>query len=172
MISIQNGNHPAFKIIVKKYLNQAVRVATRIVSNKSIAEEIVQETFLKVWERANLWEKRKSKFKTWFFRILKNACLDFLRKKSLDFTENNQNIIDASQYNEINLIEKQTAFIVQKEINNLKQNHKAALIFFYYEGFKIREIAEIIGKSEKAIESILIQSRKKLKKKLKNHKLL
>ena len=45
MISIQNGNHLVFKLLVEKYLDQAVRVAVRFLNNKSIAEDVVQETF-------------------------------------------------------------------------------------------------------------------------------
>ena len=168
MISIQNGNHLVFKLLVEKYLDQAVRVAVRFLNNKSIAEDVVQETFLKVWKKANLWNEKKAKFKIWFYRILKNSCIDILRKKREIFCEIENTIIDESQYSDSNLIEKERAKIIQQEISSLKNSYKVVLLLFYYEGFKVKEIAKILKKNQKATESLLLRAKQKLKQSLKD----
>ncbi len=169
MISVQNGNHSAFKLIVEKYLEISSRIALRLINNRAIAEEVVQDSFLKVWEKAQLWDEKKASFKTWFYRILRNKCIDYLRKKRESFLDVDIDIIDETQYSDDNFFKKEEAKIVQQEITALKEVQKTAIILFYYENFKIKEIAKILNKKEKAVESLLFRAKTKLKKSFKKY---
>jgi len=78
---LQEGEHAAFTILVQRHASRFYRVAYRFVSNRAEAEDIVQDAFLKLWERPNMWQAGKNTaFTTWFHRVVINLCLDRTRK--------------------------------------------------------------------------------------------
>ena len=79
---IQEGSHEAFTILVNRHSNRFYSIAYRLVSSKGDAEDIVQEAFLKLWNRPNLWDPGKgAKFTTWSYRVVINLSLDHRKKK-------------------------------------------------------------------------------------------
>jgi RNA polymerase sigma-70 factor (ECF subfamily) len=88
---IQRDNQ-AFSILVRRHSDLFYRAAYKVVMNKEDAEDIVQNAFLKIWDRPKLWKDGKgAAFKTWFYKIVMNSCIDFKRKKKeitgFDFSE-------------------------------------------------------------------------------------
>ena len=75
-----NRDQNAFRILVDSYSGYAFSVAFRIVNDEEESKDIVQETFLTVWDRIEHFNPEK-KFSNWLYRIVVNKCLDFLRKK-------------------------------------------------------------------------------------------
>jgi len=79
---IQEGSHEAFTTLVDRHSNRFYRIVYRLVSSKDDAEDIVQEAFLKLWGRPNLWDpSKRAKFTTWFYRVVINLCFDHRKKK-------------------------------------------------------------------------------------------
>ena len=79
---VQSGNQEAFAEIVHRHSKRFYRIAYRILFLKDDAEDVVQEAFLKLWERRLLWNPNKdTKFTTWFYKIVLNLILDHNRKK-------------------------------------------------------------------------------------------
>ena len=92
-----NRDQNAFRILVDSYSGYAFSVAFRIVNDEEESKDIVQETFLTVWDRIEHFNPEK-KFSNWLYRIVVNKCLDFLRKKkrrSLEYPDSyNWNVPD------------------------------------------------------------------------------
>jgi len=75
-----HGDEKSLGFLIKRYLKPIYNFVYRYVSEAASAEDITQETFVKVWKNLNKFDQRKH-FKTWIFCLAKNTAIDFLRKK-------------------------------------------------------------------------------------------
>jgi RNA polymerase sigma-70 factor (ECF subfamily) len=103
MEMLKSSNAEAFSTLVRRHARYYYNVAYRIVLDRETAEDIVQNCYLKIWEKPGLWVADKAKFKTWFYRIICNAAIDDkrrLRPVALDFDiEDNQEAQDLTEEN-------------------------------------------------------------------------
>ena len=77
---ICSGKHDAYSEIVTRHTDRYFSLAFRTLNNVSDAEDIIQNDFIKLWQEPHAWNSDKSKFTTWFYRVVINACHDHLRK--------------------------------------------------------------------------------------------
>lgn len=162
---IANGDTIAFQTIIERYQSLVLNIAYRFIGNSHEAEDIGQEAFLRVFENAHRY-KPIAKFKTWFFRIVTNLCLDFCKKKKPDYYGE---FFDIPQDTpgpgeELEISERQN--LIQQAIQTLAPNQRMALILHHYEGLRYTEIAKVMGCSLKAVESLLVRAKQTLRKRL------
>lgn len=167
-----DGDKHAFGQLIKKHEKYAFTLALRIVKNPEEAEEIAQDSFLKVFQRLKTFE-RKSKFSTWLFKIIYHECMRRLRKTkqfhiSLDqIKESEQG--QAEFIDGINsLLEKERKELVQMALEKLKPAEAAILTLFYLDEQSIKEIEQITNYSEGNIKILLHRGRKSMLRILKN----
>ncbi len=79
--SLQKRDEAAFSLLYDAYSSVLFGVAFRIVDNKSIAEELFQDVFVKIWRHIDSYDARKGTLFTWMFNITRNTCKDYLRSK-------------------------------------------------------------------------------------------
>ena len=167
LLAIQQGNHSAFNILVDRHHQMFYRVAYRYLNSREEAEDIVQNSFLKLWERPDIWDgSRKNKFTTWFYRIVVNLCLDKKKKKKPLALADDYDAPDdrLSQLEQMEDAEKRSA--VNTSIQQLPDRQKQALILCFYEGLSNKEASEIMGMRTRALQSLLIRAKDNLKKSL------
>ena len=177
MLKAQKGSKVAFEELMHKYYPRILNFIYRFVGNKSAAEDLAQEVFLRVYKSA--WKyKPKSKFQTWLYTIAKNIALNELRRISrsahtLDETahggtsEYHKEIEDsmaASPDEEI--MQKERAVQIRAAISKLPKNQRMALILRRYEEFSYAEIAATLDVSDKAVKSLLSRAKQNLKNRL------
>lgn len=165
---IQKGDSQAFAKLVEKHNLNFYKLAYNILTNREEAEDIVQDCFLKLWQKPELWDaKKQSKFTTWFYRIIVNRCLDHhKRKKAIPLEEGYE--IEASTDIEAEAHKKQIQKMIQKLLLEIPERQMLALCLSFYQGLSNKESAEILGINIKALESLLVRARANLKKKLKD----
>jgi RNA polymerase sigma-70 factor (ECF subfamily) len=169
MKDVAKGNENSFAKLVNRHLHPAVGYANKMLGGHHEAEEAVQEALIKVWEHAPMWQADRATFKTWFYRILTNKCIDIMRKTKNTFIGVDEKIIDEKHNDaEMQLRAKQQSNIIEKHIDDLPERQKTALMLSYYEGFSNKEAAEIIGVGVKGLESLLVRARKTLKETMKD----
>ena len=139
--------------------------AYRMVMNKETAEDIVQDAFLKLWDKPKIWKSDKgAKFTTWFYRIVMNISLDKLRKRSkmmnLEVVENIA-AQELSQEQNIVLNEEQKA--LDLALKSLPEKQLMALNLCFYEELSNKEAAKIMGVNVKALESLLMRAKAGIK---------
>lgn len=149
-------------------------LAYRTLFNKTDAEEIVQEAFLKLWHRPQLWDREKNtRFSTWFYRVVVNMCIDRNRKKRPVLMED----IDAAAAaagNSARSAEDAIYRIEQKRmvdalILELPESQRMALNLCFYEELSNQEAAEVMGLSLKALQSLLVRAKSALKEKVRRY---
>ena len=138
----------------------------RIVKNPEEAEEIAQDSFLKVFQRLKSFEG-KSKFSTWLFKIIYHESIRRLRKTkqfhiSLDqIQESEQNqaeFVDGMN----SLLEKERKELIQNALEKLKPSEAAILTLFYLDEQSIKEIEQITNLTEGNIKILLHRGRKSM----------
>jgi RNA polymerase sigma-70 factor (ECF subfamily) len=138
------GDEKSLEILIQKYLKLVYNFVHGYISNIHEAEDITQETFIKMWKNLNKFDQQQE-FKTWLFSIAKNTTIDYLRKKktipfsAFEDNEGNNAIIDKLVDDNI-LIENNLAYAVGK----LSLEHRNIISMHNDNRFTFKEIAGIM----------------------------
>ena len=175
----------SFKLLVRRYQNRIFNSAYHLIGNKEEAEEVVQDTFVKVHQGIDNFREDAS-FGAWVFRISHNLCVDILRnrKKRIaiqtipisgraggedaegDYEAGVDDIADMTLEPAQVLDLKEESEIIEMSLKSLPEAQRAVLILHDLEGFQYQQIAEIIGASIGTVRSRLHYGRIKLKEML------
>ncbi len=176
IIECQKGAKETFKFLVDRYKQKAYYFALSIVGNEEDALDLSQEAFIKAYRSLKNF-KTNFQFKIWFFRILRNHCIDFLRKRK---RKRESSIEKRKELSGAEVIDTSTnpALILERnglrkklweEINQLKDQEKEIIIYKDIHGMSYEEIAEILDIPKGTVASSLHKARMKLKDKLKEY---
>ena len=152
MLNIQTEKQ--YREIVEKYSDMIYRIAYQRVLNQYDAEDIVQEVFVKLLCNKNYFRDGEH-VKDWLIRVTVNLCVNYKKKLA------RQKTISASQL-EIPFTEPEREIL--EELYLLSDEDRIILYLYYYEEYKIREIAKILRQKQNTINSKLTRARNKLKK--------
>lgn len=157
-----NGDEKALEVLIKRYLKQVYRFVYRYASDAPVAEDITQETFLKVWRNLRKFDREMS-FKTWIYAIAQNTALDFIRKRNsvpfsafedIDgrniFTEN---LLDTSCLPDEMAEQANMKDILALAMKKLSLKYRRVLSLYYNKHFNLREISQILGESLNTVKS-------------------
>lgn len=167
------GNHEAFAELVRRHTDQFLILADRVLESRVDAEDIIQAAFVKLWQNPAAWDAEKSRFTTWFYKVVLNACHDFLRKNQrrilLDGPKLEAMLLPSDSEQEI-LEARQDAAQrrcdLQNAMNDLPGSQRDALNLVVYSALPQKQAAEIMGIGLKALESLLSRARKSLAQKI------
>jgi RNA polymerase sigma-70 factor (ECF subfamily) len=175
----KQGDQYAFEQLVYRYDRSVLSIAMRFVNDPDEAKDIYQEVFIRVFKGLKKFEFR-SEFSTWIFRITTNVCLTHKSrsKEQMKVSFNNElinedddfmfkEIIDDGISPEEEVSTKDLGEFIDKAVENLSEKQKITFILKHYEGYKIREIAEMINCKEGTVKKYLFEAVKNLKNRLK-----
>ena len=159
MLSVKEGDRDAFRILTDRHYTDTLNFIYRFVKHRPLAEDLCQETFLRVW-RAVPTYRPIAKFKTFLFHIAKNVCLKQLAKdsrapqmESLDAPYNDEDenshpvavaIADTNYSPEALLIAKETYEAIQEAISKLSKEHRVVFQLTEIQGLSYQEVAKIV----------------------------
>jgi RNA polymerase sigma-70 factor (ECF subfamily) len=178
MARIAEGDEDAFEILVNRHQTSVLNLIYRFIGDRTQAKDLAQEVFIRVWQAARSYQP-KAKFTTWVYRITANLCVNELksarRKKWFSFNRSDKDgehtfeetLADSAPSSEDLLLEKERSRRISDALQSLPENQRMALILKRYEGLSYQEIAQIIGCSVSAVESLLVRAKRTLQEKLK-----
>ena len=144
-----------FLRIFNLYKNDIYRLAYSITKNTYDTDDIVQTVFIKLYNN-KIINKDDKEIKRWLIKVTINECktifLSSWKRRIVSLTEKHENI--KYEKDNDNLL---------NEINKLSKKERIVIFLYYYEGYKVIEIANLLGKSETNIQTILYRARKSLK---------
>lgn len=163
---VLKGNTNSFATLVDRYKDMIYTLALKMLNNKEEAEEIAQDTFVKVYHSLNKF-KGESKFSTWIYKITYNTCLDTIKKNKKkqevhyieDFSEHQTK---ALEYILDTIDDKEKNQAIQECINQLPNDEAFLLTLFYFDSQSVEEISKIMDNSVSNIKVKLFRTRKKL----------
>ncbi|MGQ9705419.1 MAG: RNA polymerase sigma factor [bacterium] len=152
------GDELSFEMIVERHKDMVHRIAYSIVRNRTIAEDVSEETFIKLYYKANTF-KGKSKFTTWLYSITsntaKNHLRDIIRKHSDINIEEiitlKSNIVELDRQADVSLINQR----INEAIEKLPKRQREVFVMRYLNGLNINETADILGISQGAVKAKL-----------------
>ena len=159
---LKDDKEEAYKIILDIYGNRLIRTCYLILNDEKESEDVVQETFLKVFKNIQSF-KEKSSLYTWIYRIAMNLCKDILEKRinSLSFNEDIEIESDSIEDIALDNIDK---ILLKEKLFKLPYIYKEVLILFYFEDLSIKEMSTILEEKEGTVKSKLSRGRNILKK--------
>ena len=166
------GDEDAFASLIRKYQKQVHAQALKQIDDFQIAEDIVQETFLQVYQRLETLEDPKL-FPKWIYVIVNRRCIAWLRKNRLQIQpleETDISEIETEAYSRYVAAEHEKATVdaqrdlVQKLLAKLKGSDREVITLHYFEDMTSAEIGTFLGVSENTVKSRLRRARQRLKK--------
>ena len=179
MARVAEGDEDAFEILVNRHQTSILNLVYRFIGDRTQAKDLAQEVFIRVWESAKSYEP-KAKFTTWIYRITANLCFNELkssrRRKWFSFNWSDEDgehtfeetLSDSAPSAEDLLLEKERSRQISDALQSLPDNQRMAVVLKRYEDLSYQEIAQIIGCSVSAVESLLVRAKRTLQEKMKN----
>jgi len=158
LMEIQHGSQEAFNKLVDRYKNRLFNLVVRMIPTREEAEDIVQETFLRVFQHKNNFDPKYC-FSTWIYTIALNLAKNNLRrKKKVKFLE----LFDLEETSEEPAVEPGRVALgpwIEKEIEKLPEKYKAAFLLREVDQLPYEEIAEITGVPTGTVKSRVNRAR-------------
>ena len=172
MLAVQNGSMTAFEIIYDRFHQRLFHFILRFVRQRALAEDLLQETFLRLLKGRNKYRKGYH-FSTYLFTIGRNLCLDALKtwesRHILAGQEDNMmKAADPSQSPGRMLEKAQMVGMLESEIQKLPQDQREVLLLSKYSGLSFKEIALIVESTSAAVKQKVYRAMLTLKQRLKN----
>ena len=177
------GDVDAFQQILKHHIGPITGYVMRMTtyshasSATDVIEEIVQETFVRLWEKRQSYDPKRAQLNTWLHRIAHNLCIDHFRRvqrrpTSLDDSEQTEAETPTHDRPDQQTAEHKRAVLLRQCLSALPEAQRNVLVMCHYQGLSNKETAEIMTLSLSAVESLLARARKKLKQDLLHLQLL
>ena len=157
----------SFRNDVLPLKNLLYRLAMRITQRHEEAEDIVQDTLIKVWNKRDEWEKIES-IEAWCLTICRNLALDRIRSRnnqneSLDNIKSDTPHKDGTPYEQ--MLQRDRIELVRRMVNALPEKQRSCMQLRDFEGKSYKEIAEILNISEDQVKVNIFRARQAIKNK-------
>ena len=166
---IKQGDMDAFRQIVEQYKEVSLSLAVSILKNKTLAEDVLQEVFIKVFQKIKTFNA-KTAFATWLYRIVVNTSYNELKrqKRQLQIDGVSEELMRVS-IEQNSILERETQKIyINQALAQLTTNEALILRLFYLGELSIKEIAKVTDFKPSKIKVNLHRGRKNLEFQLKN----
>lgn len=163
IVRIGNKDAAALRALYTQHNVRLFRFLIRLTGNEALAEETVNETFMKVWLKAESYGGQ-SKVSTWLFTIARNQALSRLRKRSeapLDEGAAAQ-IEDESDTQEISTAKKDKGALMRMCIEKLSAAHREIIDLVYYQEMSVAEASQVLDVPENTVKTRMFHARKQL----------
>lgn len=153
----KNGDNEAFNELIENNKLKMYKTAKAILNNEDDICDAIQETLISAYKNLNKLKENKF-FSTWIIRILINKCYDIIAKN-----KKIGNVVDISEVQDVKTFDKYDSdSVVAKALNEIDEDLKVVTVLYYYDGFSVKEISEIIDIPEGTVKSRLSRAREKL----------
>ncbi|WP_439815757.1 RNA polymerase sigma factor [Zavarzinia sp. CC-PAN008] len=166
MQRVGQGDRQAYAVLVRRHLSRMVSLAVRVLGSRAEAEEVAQESMLRVWTQAPKWSPDGARFTTWLYRVTLNLCLDRKRRAPNAALDEVPEPADERPDALEGVAHARMAQALRKALAALPERQRAAIALCLDDGLSQQEAAAALGVSEGAIESLLVRARRTLRDQL------
>jgi RNA polymerase sigma-70 factor (ECF subfamily) len=176
MLECRKGDMSAFELLVRRYQDALVNYIHYTINDYHRAEDLAQETFLRVFKSASRYEPKAS-FKSWLYTIATNLSRNEIRNRARrktyfleDMVDENEDVydsefmIDTRFQPDILYEKKERQQLIKKTLKQLPENQRLALTLVTYQELSYEEISEILNCSVGAVKSLIHRARQNMKK--------
>jgi len=163
-----DGSHDAFRVLVELYMKQAYNVAYGYVNDHDDAEDIAQESFVRVFRSIRSF-RGDAEFGTWLYRIVSNLAMNHIRRHKHSVARETRTFEKAAEQSvsHSDAIERQEMQEgIERALHELPTLQRATVILRHIQGLSTRQVGDILRCSEGTVKTHLHRGLKKLKSKL------
>jgi len=160
---LEKGDSTAINLLYENYADSLYGVILKVINDEELAQDALQETFVKVWKNSKKYDSKKAKLFTWLYRIAKNTAIDKLRSynnrfdKEVQIDKSNVYILPASNLN-------QDVLDLREHVAKLDEKYQIVLNALFFEGMTQQEASEELDIPLGTIKSRLKIGLRELKK--------
>lgn len=156
------------ELLIQSYGNSLLRLCTLYLRDPYLAEDAVQDTYLKIWKSYRSFRGRSAE-KTWITRIAINTCKNYLSSSwrhvepsdVMEIMEAGLELRNRDEYESLS-----NTMILMNEVMKLKDKYRLAILLYYYQELPVPEIARVMGRQESTVYILLKRGREQLKRNL------
>ncbi len=164
------GDQASARALMLRHAPRILALATRMLKDRTEAEDVTQEAMLRLWKIAPDWRNGEAKVSTWLYRVASNLCTDRLRKKRGIGLDQAPEVADDSPGAEEQMIQADRGKALDIAMGRLPERQRLALTLRHFQELSNPEIAEVLETSVEAVESLLSRGRRALAKDLQKHR--
>lgn len=175
LAQVEKRDPDALQALYRKYSNRVFSLIYRIVENRSAAEELLQDTFYRLWERPHFYSAEKGTLVSWLLTVGRNIALDHKRKESRRaahhvITPGDGEGFDIENLPEIGaLTDPDLSRSIRQAMESLPPAQKSTLEMAYFEGLTHQELAERTGESLGTVKTRIRLGISKLREALRSY---
>jgi RNA polymerase sigma-70 factor (ECF subfamily) len=162
MARAAQGDERALRVLAERHAGRALGLARRILGNEAMAEDIVQDAFLRVWINAPRW-RPQAQFRTWLYRIVVNLCLNAKRRAPDLPLAAAGHAADPVPSADAQLEARERDRRLAAAVEALPERQRAAIVLTYQEGLGNAEVADVLDTSISGVETLLVRARRALR---------
>lgn len=164
---LKQRQQSAFSYLYDNYSAALLSVIVGVVADTELANDVLQEVFIKIWRQIESYDDAKGRLFTWMLNVARNASIDTVRSKSYQNSQQNQELTETT-YHAGGTTQIQTDQMgLRKVVHQLKEEHKVLVELAYFQGFTQDEISKILdiplGTVKTRLRTALIQLRTVIK---------
>ncbi len=161
-----DGNQAAWRVLVDRHLASVHGYAWYMLNDHAEAEDVAQETFLRLLKKAPDWQPGGAKLKTWLYRVAINQCIDRRRAIRPQPLEDADGAADPANGHGSMERGLDLARNVDAALQRLGRRQRTAIVLVHYQGFTNGETADLLDTTVEAVESLLARARRALRQDL------
>ncbi len=156
-----DGSSSAWRELIDAYSAQLYRHAWRLLGERDAAEDVVQDTFVRLWRHGHRWQP-DAPLKAWLYRVADNLAMDVLRRRR-PLVEMVEDPPDPSPSAQRQVEDAMELARLTALVDALPRRQRTALLLCRLEGLSLREAAEAMECTEEAVEALLGRARRTLR---------
>jgi RNA polymerase sigma-70 factor (ECF subfamily) len=165
LAAFARGDRGAARSLTDRHLPRAYRFALRVLGDRADAEDVAQETMLRLWQQAAHWRPGEARVSTWVYRVTANLCTDRLRRRRTRGTVDLDaagDPPDGAPGPEARLHSAARTAALEAALATLPDRQRQAVVLRHIEGLGNPEIAEVLGIGVEAVESLTARGKRAL----------
>ena len=170
LVAYANGTQEAARVLTERLTAKVFAQAYHILRNRADAEDVTQETFVRLWRIAPDWKQDQAQVTTWLYRVVANLCTDRLRKTRTAPLDELPEPADPSPSVGRRLQDQTRVDALYRALDDLPDRQRQAVSMRHLDGLANPEIASEMQLSVEAVESLISRGKQKLKALLQNRK--
>jgi RNA polymerase sigma-70 factor, ECF subfamily len=166
------------RVLYDVHGSEIFRFCTRLVGERGLAEEAVQETFLRAWRAADRWDPASGSVRTWMYAIARNVCIDLLRSRGRRFSVERRANVEQDQrhgysrssgsegqaYEDPGFDGVMSSWMLEEALRRITPEQRDALVLTYVRDRPYSEIATVLGIPEATLRTRVFYGLKSLRK--------
>jgi len=160
---LQNGDKKAISLLYENYSGALLGVIKKIISDDDLAQDVLQESFIKVWKKSKTYNPEKAKLFTWLYRIAYNSAIDKIRSTSKK-TNKEVQIEESNVYKLTTNSLNEDVLDIKKHLSSIELKYQVVINALFFEGMTQQEASDELEIPLGTIKSRLKIGLRELKK--------